>query len=81
MMWNKVEDGLPTDSGKYLCVSYSPLSRNILTCYFAENLRALNKYDFEHCNYAGFYNYDSEYGYFRERYITHWMKLPDLPEV
>ena len=80
MCWTRLKDNPPPENGQYLCVNKSFGRRNILKCGYAKCLSEIHEYDFEGVKTPGFYNYDSEYGYYQERYITHWMPLPDLPE-
>lgn len=80
--WISVKDKLPDKNGVYLCcckVSYS--DKPYINIYaFAKNLRKVDKYDFEGMNRAGWYDYDSEWGYCEQTSVTHWMPLPKLPK-
>jgi hypothetical protein len=48
-------------------------------CGFTSNLSKVDKYDFEGKNRPGWYKYSSEWGYYEETGVTHWMPLPELP--
>ena len=80
--WINVKDKLPYKNGNYLCcwsVSYS--DKPCISIYsFAKNLRKVDKYDFKGMNRAGWYGYDSEWGYCEQAGVTHWMPLPELPK-
>ena len=80
--WITVKDKLPDKDGVYLCcwsVSYS--DKPCIGIYsFAKKLRKVDKYDFQGINRAGWYDYDSEVGYWEKNGVTHWMPLPELPK-
>lgn len=83
--WISVKDRLPNKDGRYL-VTYGYIVdlnyRYIKTVEFAENLTKLDNYDFPKNEYnrAGFYDYDSEYGYCEETNVLAWMELPPVYE-
>ena len=75
--WIRVKDRLPNRSGQYLCASGS---QYIKTAWFSKNLYKVDKYDFaDKKGKSGFYNYDSEWGYY-ETDVAYWMPLPKLPK-
>ena len=80
--WISVKERLPDKDGAYLCcwkLSYD--DRYCTHIYsFAKNLHKVDKYDFKGKKRAGFYDYDSEWGYCEMEGITHWMPLPELPK-
>lgn len=77
--WISVKDRLPKEGGKYLC--YIPDGKGYQEILgFAWNLEAVDEFDFYHQNYAGFYGYDSEDGYFEYSDVSHWMPLPEPPK-
>lgn len=80
--WISVKDKLPNKNGKYLCCYrlYAFGSKSIGIYSFAKNLRKVDKYDFKSENRAGWYDYDSEWGYYERNNVTHWMPLPELPK-
>lgn len=73
--WISVEEKLPEEEGQYIVTT----KFGIKISSFSNNLYKLDKYDF--ADYKGkqrkgFYNYDSEYGYF-EQDILAWMPTPE----
>lgn len=79
--WIPVTERLPEEDGKYLTAYKSVLNPPITwirVCWFAKNLRKVDKYEFPKKK-PGFYESDSEYGYFEVSGITHWMPLPEPP--
>ena len=80
--WISTKDRLPKNEiKKYLCVVKGVSDHSyIKLCSFAANLESLDEYDLNARNYAGWYGYDSEWGYYEVTGVTHWMELPDLPE-
>ena len=80
--WISVKDRLPDENGKYLCCCDSEYrkDKHISICFFAKNLSKVDKYDFIDGNRAGWYSYDSEWGYYEIPGVAHWMPLPELPK-
>lgn len=81
--WISVKDRLPKEEGEYLTVrpSYVKGGCAVLDiCGFSKCLEKFDKYEFSGKNYAGFYEYD-ECGYLESKCVTHWMPLPEPPEV
>ena len=80
--WIPVTERLPEEDGKYLTVyklNTIPPIPWIEVCWFAKNLRKVDKYEFPKKK-PGFYKNDSEYGYFEVSGITHWMPLSEPPK-
>ena len=80
--WIPVTEQLPEKDGKYLTVhtlNTIPPKPWIEVCWFAKNLKKVDKYDFPKKK-SGFYQSDSEYGFYEVSGITHWMPLPQSPE-
>ena len=71
--WIPCSERLPSD-GKYLCTIdyYGEL---IDICSYAHNLHEVDKYAFSETG-GGWYNCDSEYGYYERENVTAWMPLP-----
>ena len=78
-LWINVKHKLPNKDGKYLCYHKTNYSSGITTCMFTVNLEKVSAYDFCGDNRCGWYNYDSEYGYYECIDVTHWMELPPDP--
>ena len=79
--WISVKDRLPDKGGKYLCVCRSSWGPYMDILEFSPKLSKLDKYDFSGKNYPGWADYDGEYGWYEMDDVTHWMPLPELPEV
>lgn len=83
-MWNKVEEKLPEKKGKYLtwrkawhkaCFEYGYGYYSVDS--FSFDLSTIDDFDMQKKK-AGFFNYDSEYGYY-EVFPTYWTELPEPP--
>ena len=83
--WIPVTERLPEKDGKYLTVhtlNSIPPQPWIEVCWFAKDLYKVDKYDFhDKKKKSGFYQYDSEWGNFERTGISHWMPIPEPPEV
>lgn len=79
--WVSVKERLPDKDGKYLCYcDYGYGSGEISVYSFAKNLSKVDKYDFMGEKRAGWYFYDSEWGYSETGSVTHWLPLPKPPK-
>ena len=78
--WISVKERLPDKEGKYLCYCDYGCSGAISVYSFAKNLSKVDKYDFRGEKRAGWYFYDSEWGYGETESVTHWMPLPEPPK-
>lgn len=79
--WIPVSERLPEKDGEYL-VTVKPTFKNmrnyIKHCDFARNLYLVDEYDFvDKKGAVGFYEYDSEYGYYEMTEVIAWMPLPE----
>jgi hypothetical protein len=77
--WIKASDRLPNKNGKYLVVYEYFGRRSIDVARFSTNLHKVDKYIFDTEKRPGWYESDSEVGYFERTSITHWAELPELP--
>ena len=78
--WISVKDRLPDKAGKYLVFYGSSARERVEIGSFAKNLKKINENEFKNKPYSGWYEYDSEWGYFELRDITHWRPLPEPPK-
>jgi hypothetical protein len=81
--WVSMKDRLPDKNGNYLVISDSPICRRIVIASFAKNLDKVDKYTFQFRGKKrpGWYDYDCDWGYFELDYVTHWLPLPEMPEM
>ena len=78
--WIPVTERLPEDRNQLLCFGGAKGWEYARIAGFAICLENVDQYDFEGQKRSGFYGYDSEYGYYEETDITHWMPMPEPPE-
>lgn len=82
--WIPVTERLPEEDGKYLTVftiNTRPPRPVMEVCCYAKDLYKVDKYDFhDKKRKHGFYQYDSEWGFFEMSDISHWMPLPEPPK-
>lgn len=76
MGWISVKDKLPDEDGRYLVFTSNS---TMIIVGFAKSLKDVDEYELP-ASKPGWYNYDSEYGYYECTSITHWRKLPEPPE-
>lgn len=78
-MWNKVEEKLPNKKGAYLTWHESSYGHGFCSVdSFSFDLSTVDDFDMQKKK-AGFFNYDSEYGYY-ETFPTYWTELPEPPK-
>ena len=78
--WISVEDRLPED-GKYLCCFSSlGLGWCIDVLSYASDLNSVDDWEFYNEHHGGFYDLDSEYGYYEISGVAYWRPLPEPPE-
>lgn len=70
----------PKVKGKYLVIIKCPTLTSIDIIYYSLNLYQLDKYDFYDKKRPGWYNYNSEFGYYEVSNIIAWSPLPDIPD-
>ena len=78
--WVPVGERLPNKDGTYLVTVKGLSTKHIFveTASYTKDLHKVSEYDFESGKGDGWYNYDSEYGYFEIDSVTAWMSLPHL---
>ena len=77
--WIHVSEKLPNKDGTYLVTTKGISTKHIFveTASYAKDLHKLNEYAFESGTGDGWYNFDSEYGYFEVDSVIAWMPLPE----
>ena len=78
--WIPVTERLPEDRELVLCFKKGAFGWRVEILSFAQSLEAIDPLDFEGQNHSGFFNYDSDVGYYELHDITHWMPLPEPPK-
>ena len=79
--WVKCSEKLPDQNGEYLVVkSIFGMFNKIDLCMFALNLYEVDEFEFQYDKRPGWYDCDSETGYYEWTDITHWAELPEMPE-
>ena len=76
--WISVEERLPDEKGEYLTYDQWGYGAVIKTAYWTPKYDGFDEYL---RGRSIWHNYDSEYGCYELTGITHWMPLPDAPEV
>ena len=65
----------PKVGGKYLVTLHYITHDTVETAYYSKNLYKVDEYDFYDKRRPGWYNYDSEYGYYEQTDVIAWRKL------
>ena len=76
--WTPTSDGLPKEDGTYLCQINYGHHELFEVLSFSTNLYEVDEYDFCDINRAGFYDFDSEWGYYEVHNVVAWQSLPTL---
>lgn len=79
MEWISIKDRLPDKNMRCLCAieRYNRILYDLY--YFSTNLYEVDNMDFcDEKGIAGFYNYDSEWGYYKISDVKYWMPIPKL---
>lgn len=82
--WHDTLADPPKEGGEYLCATW--WSTHGLPSYrvldYSMNLYQVDKYEFaDRKGKAGWYYYDSEWGYRSRDDVTHWMPIHPLPDL
>jgi hypothetical protein len=80
--WISVSERLPEEMGTYL-VTLKRLSGELIIdmMSFAKDLHKVDEFDFPNKHKSGWYDYDSEYGYWECTTVIAWMPLPEPYKV
>lgn len=78
--WTRLNEARPPKNGKYLVVIGKGENRFIDIACFASNLEAVDDWAFYDKKRSGFYDYDSECGYYEITQVKWWRPLPKMPE-
>lgn len=79
--WTKCTERLPEKGGEYLVVkSIMGVYNKIDVCGFSLNLHETDEFDFPDEDRPGWYEHDSETGYFEWTGILYWAELPEMPD-
>lgn len=71
----------PKEEGEYLVVYKSFFNVFLIEVVsYSNNLKELDEWTFSDIHGGGFYDYDSEYGYYIFEDVIYWMPLPELPK-
>lgn len=76
--WIPVSERLPDENGRYIVFMNTKVF-SIRILHFAKNLNEISL-DFK-SKKAGWYDYDSEYGFFERTEVEAWMPLPQPYKV
>lgn len=76
--WIPVSERLPDKIGEYLVTQKTSFSDYVYRSIagYALNLHDVDEYDFADKKRAGWYEYDSEWGYYEIDGVIAWMSLP-----
>jgi hypothetical protein len=74
--WIPCSERLPKIDGEYLCWFKGSIYACACVRKFAKDLYLIDKFEFNKESGAGFYYYESDWGYFKEKDVIAWMPLP-----
>lgn len=77
--WIPIEEGLPEEAGSYLVVTNFYYGPSVSIVGFSTNRHGICDFDLKDLG-AGFYGYDTDYGYYPVDDVLYWMPIPRLPE-
>ena len=76
--WKPYPQIKPTKDGNYLVTRLIINNQRVIDILsWGHNLRGIDEYDFIDKNRCGWYEYDSEWGYYEIDNIVGWMELPE----
>ncbi len=74
--WISVSERLPDEQGRYLVTTDYRTYYIVETANYTNNLYKIDKHDFLDKKCAGWYDFDSEYGYYEVERVVAWQPLP-----
>ena len=74
--WIPCRERLPEKDGAYLCWCKGSLYACACIRKFAKDLYSIDKLDFKKESGAGFYYFESDWGYSKDTDVVAWMPLP-----
>lgn len=78
---NIEREGLPKKSGRYFTINKRFSNTYFDITQFATDLYKVDNYDFHmRKGKPGWYDYDSEAGYYEVDNVVAWAELPEMPE-
>ena len=77
--WISVEERLPTEEGRYLCVTEDYYTKPTVYIYNFANDLSKRCWSIDE-KISGWYECDSEFGNTLVDDVTHWMPLPQAPK-
>ena len=80
MTWISTQEKMPKYEGDYLCILDAWGHKYPYVCRFGKKLQKIDDLKFRGETGPGFYNYDSEYGYFKRDNVKYWMPIPAFPK-
>ena len=77
--WHPYPKETPPTDGVYITTVHIPgkTKNSVRLCGWSQNLYSLDNYTFTKTDGSGFYNYDSEYGYYPELNVIAWNYKPE----
>ncbi|MCR4674062.1 MAG: DUF551 domain-containing protein [Lachnospiraceae bacterium] len=79
--WIPVSERLPDKGGQYLVTLHFSTHDVIDVISYARNLYLVDEYDFSDKKRPGWFDYDSEYGYYERGDVIAWQPLPEPYKV
>ena len=78
--WIPSGERLPEDRQRVLLFKQAKYGSCVMTAAYSTCLESYCNIDFCGVKRGGFFDYDSEAGYYELRDVTHWMPLPEPPK-
>ena len=75
--WISVNERMPEKNGEYLVTCKFLDYNHVYIKSYAHNLHKIDEFDFCDKFRSGWYDYDSEYGFYECSNVIAWMSLPE----